>query len=333
MFDGKYLYPVTRTRALETKLLDKTKIERMIESKNGEEVIKVLSETDYAGSISEMNNSLDYEIILSKEIEKTYSYLKEISPTKELTGIFLLKYDIHNLKVLLKSSLLGEENEELFINVGTVPVLKLKEMMKEKDFRDLPSLMAATVQDIIDDFAVSIEPQEIDLLLDKCLYEMMFELAVQSKIKFLIDFVSIQIDLTNIKTFLRLKTIGFGRDYLPKVIFENGKLSNDFFAKYFEEPIETLAEKLWASEYHGVIEEGLEGFALTKSLTKLEKLADDFILNYVKKGKYVAFGVEPLVGYIMAKENEVKIIRIIMVGKINQIPNELIRERLRDVYV
>jgi len=39
------------------------------------------------------------------------------------------------------------------------------------------------------------------------------------------------------------------------------------------------------------------------------------------------------VGYIGARENEIKILRVLLVGKINGISEDLIRERLRDVYV
>ena len=42
---------------------------------------------------------------------------------------------------------------------------------------------------------------------------------------------------------------------------------------------------------------------------------------------------EPLLAYIYAKETEIKVIRIIMVGKLNNIAEEVIRERLRDIYV
>ena len=47
----------------------------------------------------------------------------------------------------------------------------------------------------------------------------------------------------------------------------------------------------------------------------------------------MVLGPEPVIAYLLAKENEIKIIRIIMVGKINRLPTEEIRERLRDVYV
>lgn len=333
MFDDKYLYAVTRIRSLETKLLDKPKIERMIDTKNAEDVVKVLSETEYSSLVSEMSSPLDYEMLLLKELEKTYAFLLEIAPSKEIAYLFLIKYDIHNLKVLLKSSLLGAEYDELLINIGSIPVIKLKEMVKEKNFREFDPIIDDALQSLFSNVSETPDPQSINIVLDKSQYEIMYKLAKRSKSSFLMSFISAQIDMINIKSFLRIRVLGLGKDFLTKVIISDGKLDNDFYSKYFDEPIETIAEKLWATDYYKVIQEGLESFAKTKSFTKLERLIDDYILEFVKVGKYVAFGIEPIVGYLMAKENEVKIIRIVMVGKINDIPNDIIRERLRDVYV
>ena len=47
----------------------------------------------------------------------------------------------------------------------------------------------------------------------------------------------------------------------------------------------------------------------------------------MKSGKLVTFGPERILSYIYAKETEIKIIRIIMVGKLNNITEEVIRER------
>lgn len=333
MSENKYLYSVTRVRALETKLLDKAKIERMVDAKNADEVIKILYETDYAGSISEMKGVEDYETVLSKELAKTYELMGEISPTPELTNIFLYRYDIHNLKTLLKSSFLGEENDELLSEIGTVPLQKLKEMVKEKDFRDLSPIIRECAEEIVNEFTVNPDPQLIDIILDRCLFNLMYKTAKDNKSSFLMDYIAAQIDLANIKTFIRVKAMGYGREFLSKVILENGKLDYAFYNDIFDEPVDILIERLAFKDYHTVIEDGLTSYQKTKSLTRYEKLSDDFLFEIMKKGKYVAFGIEPLVGYLMAKENEVKIIRMIMVGKINEIPNELIRERLRDVYV
>ena len=333
MFDNKYLYAVTRTRTLETKLLDSTKIERMVEAKSAEDVIKILGETEYANSISEMKHPLDYETIISKEIENTYKYMKEILPEPELVDIFLLRYDIHNLKVLLKSSLLGEENDFLLRDLGTIPVSRLKEILKDKDLRVLHPVVAAGLEEILNSFENSPDPQMVDIILDRAQYTAMHQLALTSKNKFLQDFIKAQIDMINVRSFLRIKEAGLGRDYLAKVLLQHGNLNVDYFNKYLDESLDSFRDSLWSSDFHNVLQEGLESYAKTRTLTRLEKLADDYIFNIAKKGKYVAFGIEPLVGYLMAKENEAKLIRIIMVGKMNNIPNEIIRERLRDVYV
>ena len=333
MSDNKYLYSVTRVRALETKLLDKAKIERMVEAKNADEIIKILNETEYGSSISEMKDIEDYEIVLSKELSKTYELLREISPVPELTNLFTLRYDIQNLKTLLKSSYLDEENDGLLSDIGTIPSQRLKKMVKEKDFSDLDPIIRECVEQVIGEFTVNPDPQLIDVTLDKCLYNLMYKTAKDNNSSFLMDYISTQIDLINIKSLVRVKAMGYGRDFLKKVILMNGKLDYSFFNDIFDESMETLSDRLAFKDYGKVVGEGISNYIKTKSLTKFEKLSDDFIFEIAKKGKYVAFGIEPLVGYLMAKENEAKIIRMIMVGKINEIPNELIRERLRDVYV
>jgi len=60
---------------------------------------------------------------------------------------------------------------------------------------------------------------------------------------------------------------------------------------------------------------------------------DNYIIELNKQSKYVHFGPEPIFSYIVAKETEIKVLRIIMVSKLNNIPPDRIRERLRDLYV
>jgi V/A-type H+-transporting ATPase subunit C len=69
------------------------------------------------------------------------------------------------------------------------------------------------------------------------------------------------------------------------------------------------------------------------NLDYFDRLADDFVLDYVRGAKLISIGIEPLVGYMMAKENEVKIVRIILAGKLAGLSSETIRKRLRQSYV
>ena len=97
--------------------------------------------------------------------------------------------------------------------------------------------------------------------------------------------------------------------------------------------IENIHNRLAATDYGNIIREGIEYYKSHNSLALLEKNIDNFIMDYMKKAKTIPFGIEPIIGYLYAKENEIKLLRIIMVGQLNNVPPEVIRERLRDSYV
>lgn len=60
---------------------------------------------------------------------------------------------------------------------------------------------------------------------------------------------------------------------------------------------------------------------------------DNYLIELIKPSLTINFGPEPLFSYVLAKEAEIKILRIIMVSKLNKLSPDAIRERLRDLYV
>ncbi len=331
--EDSYLYPVARTRALETKLLDKLQIDRMIDAKDCDDVMRILAETDYACEIAESYSSQDYEKMLLEETQYVFNYLKEVSPSAELAKIFLLRYDVQNLKVLMKSKMLGEEYDHLLLDIGNYPLNVLKEAVRESDFQALDSALVTGLNLILAEWAVKQDPQAIDIVLDRCQYQMMFRWAEESGEAFLLEFVSTLIDISNIRTFFRVRETGQGKDFLQSVILPSGKLGEEFYRNFFDEPVEAIVSQLVYTDYSQIIEEGMEIYQQTKTWTRFEKLLDNYLMDVAKKGKYASFSIEPLIGFMVAKEYEIKGIRMIMVGKNNKIPNDVIRERLRDAYV
>ena len=85
---------IPRLRVLETRLLDKAKIDRMIDSNSADEAIKVLQETEYANVMSNVKRAEDYEIMLSEELKRIYAEMYSMSPSKVLIDIMSIKYDI-----------------------------------------------------------------------------------------------------------------------------------------------------------------------------------------------------------------------------------------------
>ena len=57
------------------------------------------------------------------------------------------------------------------------------------------------------------------------------------------------------------------------------------------------------------------------------------MMEAMKPQKYNPFSPGPLVAYVLARENEIKTVRIILSGKRTGMPEDKIRERVREMYV
>ncbi len=330
--DTIYAYSVARIKALETRLLDKGQFDRMINASSGEEALKILSESDYASALAELADIHDFETVLASELKDTFNLVMKISPIPELIAMIALRYDIHNLKVLFKAKYLGIKSD-LLIPVGTYDLAKLEQAVNEDNFIYFQDKLRRAAVKITEDFMVNRDPQVIDLILDRALYEELILGSRENRSAFLENLFTRQIDLINLKTLIRVKRMELGRDFLKTVLLPYGSLSADRLAAMIDEPLESLISMLAISDYADLVSEGVREWLEKGTASLLEKLSDDYITTFLKQGKWIPFGLEPLVGYLWAKEIEIKNIRIVLVGKINKLPAEAIRERIRDVYI
>ena len=165
--DAKYAYAVARVRVLETRLLEKGQIDRMVEAKNAQEALQVLGETVYGNAVAELENVYQYEDLLDGERSRAYQMVRSFYPDPELVDIFAVQYDVHNLKVLLKAHFMGIEPDAGLLSpgAGSIPLDSLKAMFQEEDFRDLPPALRAAVEDIRKLFVQEPDPQLIDIIL------------------------------------------------------------------------------------------------------------------------------------------------------------------------
>ena len=141
------------------------------------------------------------------------------------------------------------------------------------------------------------------------------------------------IDILNVTTMVRLRETHKPRNFYQKVFLEGGNFDFKYMDSVYEEAYAGLAEKLGPFGFHDLLAIGAEETKKTGKFTELERLADNMKMDYVRDSQLVPFGIEPLVGYLTAKEMEVKNLRIVLTGKIAGTPDEVTRERLRETYV
>ena len=324
-----YGQSVVTIRVLEKRLLTKNRLERMIESETCEEVLKLLSETEYSQNMTDIQNSRDYEKILKRETERVFSLVRNMSKNKEVVDILSLKYDYHNLKVLIKSKVFEKDNTNLLMNAGTIDITKFK-TKSETQSLDLPEEILEAIAEIKKE--ENLTPQKIDIIVEKYYFKNLVNLSKKIDVKVITDYVKGLIDFQNIITLFRVQKQKRDAKFLDSVIFDGGTISKDKIVGSLNDGPETILNKFKKEKLGPYLVKGVEVFNETKRLSEFEKISDNYLMELNKESKYIVFGPEPLFTYLVAKEREINAIRLIMVSKINNISSEKIRERLRDTY-
>ncbi|MCX7904282.1 MAG: V-type ATP synthase subunit C [Caloramator sp.] len=319
---------IARVKALETKMLDKAKFEALIEAKDFNEAVRMLQDTVYSNY-----DIRDFEVGLKKALEDLYSEMRKISPSKEVVDFLAARYDAHNIKTLIKAKFSSFEYERLLYNIGTIPLDSLKFMIKDENFRDLSPILRSCIEGAIGEYKANKNPQAIDITIDKGIIKYMFEIAEKSKLEYLLKIIKIMIDMTNIKAFIRIRVQDRERELFRKVFIEGGNIDIDHFLNSFNDSLDSFANKIMHTEHFKWVKGGLEEYLKTNDLGSLEKYGDNYLIDFIKNSKFVSFGPDPLIAYIIAKENEIRLLRIVLTGKKNNVAPDVIRERLRDIYV
>ena len=205
---------IPRLRVLETRLLDKAKIDRMIDGDSANEALKVLQESEYAGVMTGVKRPEDYEMVLARELKRVYELMYDASPVKSLVDIMGIKYDYHNIKVILKGMFLQKDFSHMLIPVGMMDVQTLKHSIENNNLGDLNETMKEGIIKAKEVFEETKDPQVIDIILDNTMFKEMREIAKQIDDKFVDKYVKVTIDSTNIKTLLRVKKQKKDKDFL-----------------------------------------------------------------------------------------------------------------------
>jgi len=337
--DTKYAYAVGRIRALETRLLDRADIGRLLEAESASEALKTLSEGEYESSLSSIGEAADFETALNMERERIYGLIDELSLDPALTQMFRIRWDFHNLKVLLKSSYLerdSSDDDDVLIESGLIPIENLRFAITPDDevgSVKLPDYIQNALDDAQAEYEEDQNPQMIDIVIDNHLQSFLYQCAADYPSPFLCGYFEAMADLTNIKSFIRMKMLDESVRMLDSVLMPHGRLDQGVYIGQFDETVENFAGIVSNTPYAELVTEGLRSWSEEHSLAAYERLADNYLIDYIKPAKYIVFGVEPLIGYLLAKEHEMKLIRIIVIGKLNDLPPDDIQERLRDTYV
>lgn len=225
------------------------------------------------------------------------------------------------LRLFVESDLYSEE------------LLHIKDSQQLENVLDKELLRLKTlVSDLILDKEL-IRLLEIDTL--KCIEDI---LKVYPS-KFLAEYLRHLIDLHNIKSFLRLYLLKEPQEKLEAVLACEGFMKKEVFLKLYSQDLTILLNRLEyvhedsrIIDYTNYLGEAIRKAERENSFVALEKASHDFLMQALKPAKYLSFGPEPILAYYFAKVNEMNLIRMIVLAKLNAVPLDLVKERLNTVY-
>lgn len=321
MADNEYVYAVARIRTKELSLLSAQSVEQLMACKTYGDCMRLLADKGWESADG------NAEKMLAAENGKTWELIGGMVEDMSVFDVFLYSNDFHNLKAAVKQVCTQNNMPDIYIKHGTVDPELILEAVKAHDFARLPEQMRAAGQEAFETLLHTHDGQLCDIIIDKAALDAIYNAGMHSDNEVIKKYAELTVASADIKIAARAAKTGKNIEFLNRALAECGTLDIKRLARAAVSGADSLLEYLAVTPYSGAAE------SIKKSLSAFERWCDNQIIDYIRPQKYNPFGIAPLAAYILARENEIKTVRIILSGKLNGFPDEFIRERLRDMYV
>ncbi len=349
---GRYGYASGRIRAMELHLLDSSHINRLLDARSADESVRILSECGYPAAG-------DPETVLKRETAAVYALIQTLMPGDGYAETLMLFHDIQNLKVILKNLVpnLPQETPANQDDAGGLPDFgsiaaglapsHLEAFMQEPSLVRPAVLIRAIIDrqpEVVPDWLYRLAVQalrryrssydisDLDLLLDQCAYGEAHKRAAQLGNPFFIRYLQMRTDMINLDLLLRTRFLRSGEYYLEKALLPGGTLGADSVLALYRDRPDSITAFYARTPYKRLAEQG-ESYGKKGSAARFSLQADNLIMDHIGNARHVAGGPEVPLAYLIAREMEMKNIRIILTFQRNGLPMAEARDLIRKSYL
>jgi V/A-type H+-transporting ATPase subunit C len=345
-------YVNARVRGMRSRLFDRKMYETLLHKPDIDTFIAELEKTPYKEDIEKASVRADgihnVEEALRFNLARIYRLILDMAhdePFEPHIRVILNRWDVQNIKTILRGKNVhvpAEEVLECLIPAGELDDVTLVEMVKQPDIKAVIDLLATwkypyarVLTQHFSRYAKRRNLAVLEYALDKYYYEYALD-AIRGRNyndQLVRDILSTEIDTINLKTIFRLIRDKIGVEEGKNAFIPGGKIIE----------IETLLQLLASQNCRKVLDylEGTPYDFLPEhhpistngvNVSVLEKDLDRFLIGKgIRLFRGDPLSIAVVIGYIWAKDTEVKNIRIIARGKSAYLPEEELLEDL--VYV
>ena len=322
--DWRYTFETAQVRVLEMQMLSQATLLDMANAENFAQAADLLSATEYAlpqtsKTFAEMENIL---MARRSAVRELFAVLCLDKPIVEL---FKARDDFANLRLAVRRTLTEKPVGTDYSDDGNFPPEQFEQVFEEDNYGLFPDYMAEAVEQAVLAYYQNKDVRRIDYAIDQCQTEYNLKKARQLKSIFLLGLFRIQIDLTNIRTMLRLK---YTESEQPNVFLKGGFIALERLKGGLDIGYEAAGPLFFVTPYHRVVETGASYLMSDKSFLRAEQQCAEFLTGFLKSTIQITAGPQPIIAFLLMKENEIRTIRLILTAKKNFLDTKLILDRI-----
>jgi len=340
---GTYPYTYVRTAVMKSLLFKKDDYDKMLKM-SFNEIAKFMQESNYKKEINELATQYSgsdlLEIALNRNLADSFKKLIRISPSG--LGLLIREYtirkDIDDIKTILRGKFTGAE-EKLVIDsitaAGTLSLEYLTSLLKKDSIEEILKNNKIMAFDLLKDGLNELNEKKtlvgIENAFDKFYYKHMikFSKLLPKQGALFREFLMKEVEILNILTLLRLKKTKFDKEAIKKFIIPSGFKSSILMSLADVDDLEELSRALEKTEFKDVVKKGFEEFKEKGSLITLETDLYKYLLKQAITMLHLhPLSVDVILGYMFAKDIEVRNLKIIVKGKQLGLSEEFIGSQL-----
>jgi V/A-type H+-transporting ATPase subunit C len=321
----RYGFAVGRVRVLETRLLNRSTYERLLDAHSFREQMRILSETTYGACLEGATTAEEVEAGLDASLRDLYSdFLEQANLPDDVVRYFRLMHDFENLRGRLKAEVLGIEPSELLGELGSVPAEAFAGSTE-----DLPADMRLAERNVrmrAGGEDGTLDADLIDPAVDAEMHRMLAEVACESGSEYLCDMAKLRIDLGNLKALVRARVRNLPVQQAEKLFVAGGTVNPNRFVEGYRQPLEEIARQI--AERPGM--RGIDPESIVDP-ARLDLVIDTAVERQLAEARRMPVGPEPVVSYVASRKVEISMVRMLLVGKLAGVDTDTLRARVRNV--
>jgi V/A-type H+-transporting ATPase subunit C len=331
--DWRYAFQTAQVRALETRILSAATLRNMANTEDFEQAADLLASSDYALPHGGRNFA-EVENMLQAKRSAVRRLFEDLMIDKSVVELFKSRDDFANLRLALRRILTERPLGTDYSGDGNVSPEVLEQVLGEENYGLFPDYMAETTEQAVLAYYQNKDVRRIDYAIDRLQAEYNLRKAHQLKSLFLIGLFRIQIDLTNIRTMLRLKFTqpltgaGFTESERRDVFLKGGFIEMGRLERAPDAGYESQGQLFFSLPYHRLVEAGSGYLASDESFLRLEQQCEDYLTGFLKTTAQITAGPQPVIAYLLMKENEIRNVRLILTAKKNFLDSKVILDRI-----